>query len=257
MKPVALLAACLTLIAASDPATETVHVVQDGETLGGVANRTGVDKAIIIAANGLAEPYYIEKGQHLVIPRQRSHIVTAGQSASAIAQKYGIPLANLAIANGLSSPDYPVRAGQKLIIPALVNASTPPQTPRELPYFKRPHDGEIIMGYAKRADGHGHDGLDFAARPGDMVRASASGTVIYAGIHRARFGNLVVIEHRNGYRTAYGHLARVTVQQGDWVKLGERVGIAGNTGQASGYEVHFEIRKDNKRIDPAPLLDHR
>ncbi|NTZ42321.1 M23 family metallopeptidase [Altererythrobacter sp. SALINAS58] len=253
--PVAVFAAVLLSAPpalASDPATETSHVVQEGETLNGIANRARVPAAVIAAANGLQEPYSVRLGQKLIIPRQRSHKVREGDTGLSIARRYGVPFRNIAIANRLEEP-YEVQIGQVLIIPAVVKA---PQTvaARERPYFRAPHDGEIMLGFAVRPDGGGHDGLDFAADAGDMVRAAANGTVVFAGNEPERFGRMVVIDHGQGWRSVYGHLERITVSAGHVVKSGERVGIAGDAGEAERVELHFEVRRDGRPVDPAPLL---
>ena len=250
MKRLALALFAPLLVATANPATETEHVVGDGETLSGIANRAGVPATVIAAANGLTEPYDVQKGQKLVIPRQRSHVVKPGETGFAIGMEYGVPFEQIAIANGLAPP-YTVKPGQRLIIPAVLKSAPPAPKPREAPYFRWPHDGKVILGYAKRPDGGGHDGIDFAVKPGDMVRASASGTVIRVDEKHPRFGRLVVIDHGGGWLTAYGHLARVTVKNGDVVKVGERVAIA------VAPELHFEILKDDKEVNPADRLPKR
>lgn len=241
------------LIAAGDPATESSHVVEEGETLGGIANRAGVPMAVIVAANGLIEPYDIQIGQKLQIPRQRNHTVEQGETLGGIANRYDVPSQNIEIANGLTSPDS-IRIGQTLIIPAVMNAEIPITPTPTTPYFRYPHDGEVLLGFTMRPDGGGHDGIDFAANVGDMVRASSSGTVIFAGAEPQRFGRMVVIDHGNGWHSAYGHLARVTVAEGEVVKSGERIGIAGDAGVAKRVELHFEIRQNKQPVNPAPRL---
>lgn len=244
----ALIAAVPLLLAAADPATETEHVVIEGETLNGIANRAGVPASVIAAANGLHEPYVVRPGQKLAIPRQRTYTVKPGDTGFAIALRHGVPFDTIAVANGLEPP-YRIRPGQRLIVPAVLKA--PPSAPAPArPYFRPPHDGRVRLGYALRPDGGGHDGIDYAVRPGDMVRAAASGTVVEASGNDPRFGRLVVIDHGNGWRSAYGHLGRITVQAGDVVKSGERIGIAGAAGDADTAELHFEIRKDGARLDP-------
>lgn len=257
MKRLALsLAAMALLTGAADPGTENEHTVAKGETLSGIAERAGVPAIVIAEANGLREPYNVRSGQRLTIPRQRLHTVKPGDTAFAIAMKYGVPFDNVAIANGLKPP-YPIRVGQKLIIPAVVETPEVARAAPSEPYFRWPHDGAVLLGYARRADGGGHEGIDIAAGAGDMVRAAASGTVVSAGDEPKRFGRLVVIDHGSGWRSAYGHLARVTVKPGDVVKTGERIGIAGDAGDAERPELHFEIRHDGEPVDPATKLPAR
>ena len=98
MKRFALLAALPFLVATADPATESEHVVGEGETLDGIANRAKVPAAVIAAANGLSEPYRLMKGQRLHIPRQRVHVVRPGETGFAIAVRYGVPFEHVAMA---------------------------------------------------------------------------------------------------------------------------------------------------------------
>ncbi|WP_435418456.1 M23 family metallopeptidase [Parerythrobacter aurantius] len=247
-----LLLAAPLLLAAADPATETEHKVAEGETLSGIAERAGVPAAVIAAANGIAEPYSVRVGEVLVIPRQRTHTVKDGETALSIARRYRVPFENIAVANGLDTKGS-VKAGQRLIIPAVI---APRQAARRTipaaPYFRWPHDGKVLAGFGK-----GHDGIDIDVKVGDMVRASASGTVIFAAEEKTRFGRQVLIDHGNGWQTSYGHLSRITVKKGDVVKAGERIGIAGDAGTATRPELHFEIRHKGEDVDPASKLPAR
>ncbi|OYW45631.1 MAG: hypothetical protein B7Z08_05210 [Sphingomonadales bacterium 32-68-7] len=254
-RALALPLAALLLIAAGDPATETEHLVAAGETLGGIANRAGVPLVVIAEANGLTPPYRLRSGQALVIPRQRTHTVAAGETGFAIAYRYGVSWRNIATANGLD-PNGTLRAGRRLIIPAVLpdrEAPTASAAAAE-PYFRRPSEGAVLLGWRRREDGSGHEGIDFAVRTGDAIRAAAAGTVLFAGDEPERFGRLVVIDHGNGWHSAYGHLSRVTVRKGDPVRAGERVGLGGDAGDATRPELHFEIRRGDRPVDPAPLL---
>lgn len=254
-KPILILFA-IVLIAAGDPATETEHRVEEGETLRGIANRAGVSLPVIAAANGLVAPYNVRVGQVLTIPRQRVHTVKRGDTGSEIGERYGVPFDLIAIANGLPEP-YNIRVGQKLIIPAVGSDTPPVVQQREHPYFRRPHDGRILFGFTRRADGGGHEGVDIALNRGDMVRASASGKVVFAARDSGRFGRLVVIDHGQGWRTRYGHLERVTVKLGEYVNAGERIGIGGKAGEATRPELHFDILRNGKPVDPKGLLADR
>lgn len=252
---------------APDPKTETEHVVTAGETLSGIAARAGVPMATIAEANGLSEPYVVRTGKKLVIPRQRTHVVKKGDTGFAIGFQYGVPFAEIARANAIDENDV-LQPGQKLIIPALTKtpelavakpapaptASPAPAAASKEPAWRRPHEGKVILGWKRRPDGGGHEGLDFAVDKGDAVRAAAAGTVIFAGEAPERFGNLVVIDHGGGWNTAYGHLDKVTVKRDEKVRAGERIGLGGSSGDATGTELHFEIRKDGEPLDPAPKL---
>jgi murein DD-endopeptidase MepM/ murein hydrolase activator NlpD len=248
----ALLGAAALLVAAGDPKTETEHVVVKGETLYGIANRTGVAAAVIAEANNLREPFVVKIGQKLAIPRQKTHVVEDGETGFGIAIEYGVPFSAIAAANGLKQ-DAVLKVGQKLIIPAVVEVARPAKAAAD-PKFRRPSEGDLLLGWKYKADGTGHEGVDFAAKTGDRVRAAAAGKVIYAGDEPDRFGRLVVIDHGNQWYTAYGHLSKVTVKRGETVRSGERIGLAGDAGDAERPELHFEIRKDRKPVDPAPLL---
>ncbi|MEO6042162.1 MAG: M23 family metallopeptidase [Croceibacterium sp.] len=252
MRRTALLMAAALLVAASDPRSETEHVVAAGETLPRIAARAGVPAVVIAEANGLVQPYRVRAGQKLVIPRQQNHIVTRGETRFAIAYRYGVAWSAIATANGLVE-SAALRPGQKLIIPALLPVRAAPASPAP-PYFQRPVDGEVLLGWQRRADGSGHEGIDYAAAVGERIAAAAAGTVIFAGDEPARFGKLVVIDHGHGWHSAYGHLSRVTVKTGDTVRAGERIGLAGQGGEATRPELHFEIRRGDRPVDPAPLL---
>ena len=252
MRPIALPLAALLLIAAGDPKSESEHVVEAGETLRGIANRAGVPLVVVAEANGLAPPYAIRSGQALVIPRQRTHVVERGETGFGIAYEYGVPFAAIALANSLDAKGT-VRAGQRLIIPAVMPERAPAAEPGQ-PYFARPHDGEVLLGWRRRPDGGGHEGVDFAVTGGDMVRAAAAGTVLVADEEAGRFGRLVVIDHGNGWQSRYGHLSRITVAKGETVTDGERIGLGGQAGDAERPELHFEIRHGGRPVNPAPLL---
>lgn len=252
MKRIVVPLAAMLLIAAGDPRTETEHIVEPGETLRGIANRAEVPLVVIAEANGLSQPYAIRSGQKLVIPRQRTHVVRRGETGFGIAYHYGVPFAEIALANSLDDKGT-VRTGQRLIIPAVLPERAPAAAPDQ-PYFARPHDGDLLLGWRRRPDGGGHEGIDLAVTAGDMVRAAAGGTVLVADEDAKRFGRLVVIDHGNGWQSAYGHLSRITVAKGDTVTAGERIGIAGQAGDAERPELHFEIRHGGRPVDPAPLL---
>ncbi|WP_159978798.1 MULTISPECIES: LysM peptidoglycan-binding domain-containing M23 family metallopeptidase [unclassified Novosphingobium] len=242
------------------PETETSHKVGEGETLGGIAARAKVPRVLIIEANGLQAPFDVRVGQTLRIPRTRRHEVKNGDTGFSISLDYAVPWEQIALANNLDA-NAPVKVGQNLLIPTLldppgIGAKTlsPAPRPAAAPVSSRPArfawplSGPVRRGYASGSDYH--DGVDITAPKGAMVRAAAAGTVTFAGKEKSQFGNLVVLDHGDGWFTAYGFLSRVTVKEGAKVAAGERVGLVGDTGLAKGSELHFEVRQDGKPVDP-------
>lgn len=251
---------------ATAPELETSHRVTEGETLGGIAARAKVPRVLIIEANGLKPPYDVRPGQVLMLPRTRRHTVAEGETGFTISYKYGVPWDKIAIANGIDT-SATVKPGQKLLIPTLLDppaATVPAASPSPQPSapavaakpanarFTWPVAGTVRREYATGADYH--NGVDISAPKGTMVQAAAAGTVKFAGLEKEQYGNLVVLDHGDGWFTAYGFLSRVTVKEGAKVAAGERIGLVGNTGQAKGNELHFEIRKDGNPIDPRDQL---
>jgi len=100
----------------------------------------------------------------------------------------------------------------------------------------------------------GHLGIDIAALTGDYVFASDSGVVVYAGPISGGYGNFVMIDHGNGYRTAYGHNSAVLVHCGQSVTQGQLISYAGSTGNSTGPHLHFEIRAGTGFVNPWALL---
>ena len=95
-----------------------------------------------------------------------------------------------------------------------------------------------------------HHGIDYAAPYGTPVHSVAAGRVTFAGWMRG-YGKVVVVKHRNGYRTLYGHLSKILVRKGQHVDQGQTIGLVGSTGLSTGPHLHFEVRHYGKRINPA------
>ena len=98
-----------------------------------------------------------------------------------------------------------------------------------------------------------HTGIDLDVNMGTDVKAAADGTVSKVGVDE-RFGNYILISHDEMFTTCYAHLQQSTKQEGDTVRQGDSIGIAGSTGNSTGPHLHFEIRKGEKRMNPVPFL---
>jgi len=108
-----------------------------------------------------------------------------------------------------------------------------------------------ILGYTKK-----HTGIDFAARSGTPIMAAGSGTVVRAGVNGG-YGNYVQIRHANGYKTAYAHMKGFAkgTKVGAKVKQGQVIGYVGSTGRSTGPHLHYEVHKDNQKINPASVKE--
>jgi murein DD-endopeptidase MepM/ murein hydrolase activator NlpD len=142
---------------------------------------------------------------------------------------------------------------------ALENVTLGRQLSAEIKPTGRPvKDGYISSYFGERMDPFNgeeafHKGIDFASDAGQDVLAVASGIVIWSG-PREGYGNLVEINHGNGYVTRYAHAARTLVAVGDQVERGEAVAVVGSTGRSTGPHVHFEVLKDGRQIDPMAFV---
>jgi murein DD-endopeptidase MepM/ murein hydrolase activator NlpD len=99
-----------------------------------------------------------------------------------------------------------------------------------------------------------HAGIDLVAARGTPVAAAGSGRVVWAGFRPGGWGLLVTIAHRDGVRSMYAHLSRVDVKLGQRVATGERIGLVGGTGDATGPHLHFELRVRSAAVDPLTAL---
>lgn len=122
--------------------------------------------------------------------------------------------------------------------------------------FRLPVDGTLTSDYGMRfhpiaLERRWHHGIDIAAAPGTMIRAAAPGEVIFSG-RQGGYGNLVILQHADGYTTRYAHNDTNLVAVGNYVRQGQAIATVGQTGHATGPHVHFEIRQHGHSVDPSP-----
>ena len=98
-----------------------------------------------------------------------------------------------------------------------------------------------------------HKGIDFAGREGNDIVAVASGVVVWSG-SRYGYGEMIEVNHGNGYATRYAHNSNNLVAVGDTVKRGQRIAHMGDTGRATGANLHFEVLKDGRSVDPLTFI---
>lgn len=98
-----------------------------------------------------------------------------------------------------------------------------------------------------------HPGMDIDGERGDVVIAPANGVVSKAA-WQGGYGNLIEIDHGNGLKTRYGHLSKIEVQEGDTIQRGQEIGLIGTTGRSTGPHLHYELRLNDKAINPRRFL---
>jgi murein DD-endopeptidase MepM/ murein hydrolase activator NlpD len=123
------------------------------------------------------------------------------------------------------------------------------------PDFRWPIRGRILSEFGKAQNGLQNDGINIAVPEGASIRASEAGEVVYAGNELKGYGNLVLVKHANDWVTAYAHASEILVERGQKVNRGQIVARAGKTGNVDTPQLHFEIRKGSRPVDPMPYLN--
>ena len=128
----------------------------------------------------------------------------------------------------------------------------------------RPSGPPVVVGYESSPFGMRidpftgelsfHPGIDFAGPEGEPVKSVAAGVVTWAG-PRAGYGDMVEIDHGNGYSTLYGHSEKLLVHVGEVVKKGQEIALLGSTGRSTGPHVHFEVLYNGKPVNPAQFVN--
>ena len=120
--------------------------------------------------------------------------------------------------------------------------------------FVRPVSGYTFTSAFKWRWGRLHSGVDLAVPEGTPVRASDNGKVILAENSGDGYGNYIILDHGNGFKTLYGHNSALCVSVGDIVSQGDLIAYSGNTGNSTGPHLHFEIHLDDEKVDPERFL---
>lgn len=234
------------------------HTVGPGDTGIAIAQAYGVRWLDIVQLNDLEAPYILRMGQRLRLPTN-SNAADGDAALRARAKAFDIGIADIvsgsqpAIAEG-ARPEAALPAGS----PAEVPLSSAVQVPERFGgSFRWPLSGQVVQGFGTVAEGRKNEGIDIAAPVGATVGAAESGTVIYAGQGVGAVGGLVLVDHGEGWVTAYGRLGDISVVRGNAVQKGQRLGRVGDTGYGAGPNLHFEIRQKLKPVDPLPLLGKR
>jgi murein DD-endopeptidase MepM/ murein hydrolase activator NlpD len=134
-------------------------------------------------------------------------------------------------------------------------SNTGPEAPaRDGDGFLWPVRGRVLATYGSGTDGTHNDGINIAAPRGAAVQAADAGVVAYTGNELRGYGNLILIKHANGWISAYAHCDLTLVKRGQKVARGQVIARVGSTGNVGEPQLHFELRRGNRAVDPREFL---
>ncbi len=244
----------------------SLYVVRPGDSLSAIAHMFGVSANTILWANNIRNASLIRPGKTLLIlpVSGLQHIVKKGETLASIAKKYHASVDDVALYNGLNTK-LALATGSKIIIPGgempvirsarrtsvsrghrrrrITSAPSNPYRggggPALRGFFSDPVPNGIVTQTL-----HGWNAFDIGAPVGTPIHAAAAGRVIVSrvGGWNGGYGNYVVINHGNGTQTLYAHMVRDVSSVGERVSAKQIIGYVGETGEATGPHLHFEVR---------------
>ena len=267
--------------------------VYKGDTVYSLSRKYTVPTRALIETNGLKAPFLLSPGQRLRLPPASIHIVQKGDTIYSISRRYSVDMSLLARQNQLKAP-YNIYEGQFLKLPGSIveyketqvaalktptssatktnkktttkqikqpskkNSVRLPAPPvRSKAKFAWPVEGKVMTKFGSAGAGRHNDGINIKVNEGVSVRAAENGVVAYAGNELKGFGNLLLIKHADGWITAYAHNSKILAKRGETVVRGQPIAKAGKTGNAKEAQLHFEIRKGTKAVDPLAYMEKR
>lgn len=241
--------------------------VQSGDTISSIAEKFGISTDTVLWQNGLSETEKIKPGDTLyILPVTGvSHKVVKGDTVYSIAKKYDASaqgIVDFPFNSFANDETFELAIGQVLIVPDGVIPAAKQTSPRIRQLtpdagtvvasgsFVWPASGTISQYFAWY-----HRAIDIANKSAPNILAADSGKVLVAGWpDNYGYGNRVVIDHGNGYRTLYAHLSSIYVVPGQTVTRGSAIGRMGSTGRSTGVHLHFEVINNGVYLNPLSVL---
>ncbi len=265
-----------------------VTSVRAGETLYAISRREKIPLRALIDANRLKPPYALRVGQKIRLPAVRLYIVAPGDTVYGVARRHDAGISDVIRENDLKAPDFGLYAGQRLVLPwqgkdaAKAPSARPTQTVESTPQIRNaakvklsaaefgdpnappprragrkflwPVQGKVVSGFGAKGGGLYNDGINISAKGGAFVRAAENGIVAYSGNELRGYGNLLLVRHSGGWVSAYAHNGEMLVRRGQVVKRGQPIARVGRSGAVARPQLHFELRRGRKAVDPRPHL---
>lgn len=229
--------------------TASSYQVKPGETLYRISANHGMKTNQLADYNHITSPYTVKPGQILRIPgtktaasTQKTNKTTKTAGVLKITKQPRAAVKTAALKTSGKSNARKKREQYKGPLPQPVAMTSAK--------FRWPVKGRIISQFGTKQNGQKNDGINITVPAGTSVKASENGVVAYAGNELRGYGNLVLVRHAGGWVTAYAHNSKMLVQRGDQVRRGQIIAKAGQTGSVTSPQLHFEVRKGSKAIDP-------
>jgi len=216
------------------------HTVGQSDTLYSVAFLYGRTVEQLAAWNGIRKPYTIYRGQKIRLgaPVQKPSPVLPRQTPRR-------PVVN---------PPAHHASRPKVAISRPRSAALAHPASRRLLRWAWPASGTLVRHFEARSTGK--KGINIAGKAGSPVRAAAAGKVVYAGSGLSGYGRLIIIKHNKNFLSAYAYNRKLIAREGQWVKSGELIARMGSSA-TDRIELHFEIRKKGRPVDPLRYLPKR
>lgn len=244
------------------------YTVKDGDTLSSIASKFDVSIDSVKWANPSINWQKVKPGVIVSVPPVTGVVykVKPGDTVYSIAKKLQTdPQGIVDFPMNTFSDDetFALVAGQTLIVPDGVKPDEAAPTAPTLANLLTPDAGAVsatgkfvwpAFGRITQPFRYYHQGEDIANHDGGPIVAADSGVVVTAGWTNVGYGNHIIIDHGNGFKTLYGHLSSISVVTGQRVSRGSTIGQMGSTGRSTGTHLHFEIRTGTGNVDPMGYL---
>lgn len=230
------------------------HLVKAGESIWRLAQRYGVPVQTIVAANRIKEKSVIQPGDTLRIPDRAGIFYKAKKKENlvALAKRYKINATKIQKANGLTGTT--IARGYELFLPGAKPLPAIHYIKQKIFAWPIKADYRLTSPYGWRMHpirGRQafHSGIDIGAQMRTPIHAAADGVVAYSG-PGGSYGNMIILRHKNGLFTVYGHSSKLIAKKGQYVKRGQKIALVGSTGASTGPHLHFEVKNSKKFVNP-------
>lgn len=264
-----------------------LHRVAPGETVYGISRAYGVEMSELVRLNAIEPPYTIAVGTTVILPGssipQNASAALAPPApapaptptpapdpapaqeattdpfvAAVPTEAFGVPRPRRKPVRGTAPPASQASPAAPQVAtrtaPEAANLPIPKPPARTGGKFLWPVPGKVVGKFGPQGSGRHNDGINILAPRGTPVRAAENGVVVYAGNQLKGFGRLLLVKHSDSWITAYAHNDTLLVERGQTVQRGQPIARVGSSGNVASPQLHFEVRKGKRAVDPVRVL---